>query len=267
MTNETMSKRDQKNVLNKIQHIEKTFREAHNFATSETGAGLKEGDTGTFEEDVKRKCPYYFELVDIMADRASSKPKATSYDLLSNGEDDDDDEEADDGDDVEPGAKADDNVSEMSVAESVASKQTESVATKQTTASSKKNSSRKKARQNATPFEDETVAALTSASETAEAKMKEMSRHNKFQELETARHNKYLEGLEERKLELQEQELKQKKEERENRSWKGRNEELDYKMNLLRRYNELKKDHGMSEEAIVAMFPEMKKIIECKSND
>jgi hypothetical protein len=42
MTSKTKSERTSKNVLNKIQHIKKTFKEApHQFATSETGAGIK----------------------------------------------------------------------------------------------------------------------------------------------------------------------------------------------------------------------------------
>jgi hypothetical protein len=80
MTAETSSKRDSKNVLNKIQHIEKKWREAHNFATSETGAGILESDGATsFEELVKGKCPYYYELLEVMQDRASTAPKVTNY--------------------------------------------------------------------------------------------------------------------------------------------------------------------------------------------
>lgn len=58
ISSETNTKRDAKNVLSKIQHIERTFKDAHNFATSETGAGIKENDEGTFEAAVKKKCPY-----------------------------------------------------------------------------------------------------------------------------------------------------------------------------------------------------------------
>jgi hypothetical protein len=81
MTEETSTKRDSKNVMNKIQHIvEKKWREAHNFATSETGAGLLESDGPTsFEELVKGKCPYYYDLLDVMQDRASTAPKITNY--------------------------------------------------------------------------------------------------------------------------------------------------------------------------------------------
>jgi len=73
------------NVMNKIQHIKWAFKDTHNFATSETSDGLTDNDEGTFEGAVKKKRPYYYDLADIMGDRASCKPKATSYD------DDDDD--------------------------------------------------------------------------------------------------------------------------------------------------------------------------------
>jgi hypothetical protein len=80
ITEETTSVRDAKNVLSKIQHMEKKFREAHNFATSETGAGVLERDgESKFEEIVKRKFPYYYDLVEVMVDRASSAPKASCY--------------------------------------------------------------------------------------------------------------------------------------------------------------------------------------------
>lgn len=82
MTRETRSERDGKQVLSKIQHVERSFRQAHNFVTSETGAGIKEKDgVAHFEDLVRKKCPHYYDLVDVMADRASSKPKATNYEL------------------------------------------------------------------------------------------------------------------------------------------------------------------------------------------
>jgi hypothetical protein len=86
-------KRDGKQVMNKIAHIEKAFRAAHDFANSETGQGLKETDAGQFDDAVKKKCQYYFDLLDIFGDRASAKPKATSHDNLDSS---DEDEDADD---------------------------------------------------------------------------------------------------------------------------------------------------------------------------
>jgi len=55
---------------------------AHEWAQA-TGAGLKERDiqentTTTFDDAVKKGCPHYFLLLDIMKDRTSTRPLATS---------------------------------------------------------------------------------------------------------------------------------------------------------------------------------------------
>jgi hypothetical protein len=82
MSQETCSRRDGKSVICKIQHIERTWKQAHNFATSETGAGIMESDGETqFKELVMKKCPYYYDIFDVMHDRASSEPKCTNYDV------------------------------------------------------------------------------------------------------------------------------------------------------------------------------------------
>jgi hypothetical protein len=92
MTKETTSTRYGKNVLNKIQHIERSFREAHSFAESETGAGLLANDgEETFENVVKKKCPFYYNLKEVMIDCASTRSKAISYDLDYSDDDDDND--------------------------------------------------------------------------------------------------------------------------------------------------------------------------------
>jgi len=74
--------RDAKQVMNKIQHIERQFREAYDFSNTETGQGLQEGDTDGFDEAVTKRCRYYFDLYDIFADRASTQPKILSTDIL-----------------------------------------------------------------------------------------------------------------------------------------------------------------------------------------
>ena len=73
-------RRDEKQVRNKIQHLERRFRVAFDFANTETGAGLQENDRGAFDDAVLQKCPQYFDLLDVFSDRASSKPKATNMD-------------------------------------------------------------------------------------------------------------------------------------------------------------------------------------------
>jgi hypothetical protein len=78
--------RDGKQVMNKISHIEKSFRLAHDFANTETGQGLKESNWGEFDEAVRRKCPYYFDLLEIFGDRASAKPKVMSHENLDSSD-------------------------------------------------------------------------------------------------------------------------------------------------------------------------------------
>jgi hypothetical protein len=79
-------KRDKDKVTAKIKHIETSFRSAHDFAFTETGAGLKETDEGNFRDIILKKCPWYFDLLPIFQDRASAKPRLTSDDLDSDEE-------------------------------------------------------------------------------------------------------------------------------------------------------------------------------------
>jgi hypothetical protein len=74
--------RDAKQVLNKIQHLERQFREAYDFSNTETGQGLQEGDPAGFDAAVRKYCNYYFDLLDIFGDRASTQPKLLSIDNL-----------------------------------------------------------------------------------------------------------------------------------------------------------------------------------------
>ena len=73
--------RDDRQVRNKIQHLERQFREAFDFANTETGAGLLENNRGAFDDAVLQKCSHYFDLLETFSDRASSKPKATNLDI------------------------------------------------------------------------------------------------------------------------------------------------------------------------------------------
>jgi hypothetical protein len=89
-----------KQVENKIHHIEKRFRTAHDWASTVTGAGLQENDLGSFEDQMKLRCPQYYFLVDVMIERSSMQPKATNMNLDSSESEDnigDDDEEDEDG--------------------------------------------------------------------------------------------------------------------------------------------------------------------------
>ena len=70
--------RNAKQISSKIGFILDTWKMAHDFANTETGAGLRENDVASFNDAVRKKCKYYFDLLEVLADRASSKPKATS---------------------------------------------------------------------------------------------------------------------------------------------------------------------------------------------
>jgi hypothetical protein len=99
ISTETNSNRDAKSVVNKIRHIEDSWRRAHIYATSETGAGVQElQGEATFQDCVKERCPYYYDLLEVMQDRASSQPKCTSDELDDNSDSNDSDDD-DDGND------------------------------------------------------------------------------------------------------------------------------------------------------------------------
>ena len=82
----------QKNVLNKIQHIERAFKEAHGFAVSETSAGIMEEQGQSTFKDLVKKCPYHYNILEVMIDRASTRPKITSYDLVHTENDSDEEQ-------------------------------------------------------------------------------------------------------------------------------------------------------------------------------
>jgi hypothetical protein len=79
----------------KIQAMEGAFRVAHDWVNN-TGVGVLERDGQvTFEEAVKKRFPYYYDLVDVMSERASARPKASTDQLTvsSSSSDSDSDEE------------------------------------------------------------------------------------------------------------------------------------------------------------------------------
>jgi hypothetical protein len=74
------AKRNAKQVLSKITMLEDKFKTVHDW-TQATGAGME--GTGGYEDYIKSRCPFYYDLLPIMQDRASAKPKYTSEDLLA----------------------------------------------------------------------------------------------------------------------------------------------------------------------------------------
>jgi hypothetical protein len=84
-------KRTAKSALNKLYYLEKSFRTAHDFANSETGAGLLATDNGsTFQKLIEKRCMYYEELLPIFQGRASARATITSNNLDGDTEDEED---------------------------------------------------------------------------------------------------------------------------------------------------------------------------------
>lgn len=69
--------RSPKAIKNKIQNLEDAFKHAHDWA-GQTGAGVKEDDPRQFKEYILKKCPHYFDLLDVMQDRSTCRPQLTS---------------------------------------------------------------------------------------------------------------------------------------------------------------------------------------------
>jgi hypothetical protein len=88
-----VAERTGKLILDKILVIEKSFKVAHDWI-NQTGQGVD--DTEQFEQAVTKRCQFYYELEQVMGDRAANRALVTNADLQSEQEDDDYDEEAND---------------------------------------------------------------------------------------------------------------------------------------------------------------------------
>jgi hypothetical protein len=70
--------RTTKDVVQKIGDIERSYRTACDWLAN-TGQGID--DENSIQKEVQRLCPYYYVLDEVMRDRASTAPLATSDDL------------------------------------------------------------------------------------------------------------------------------------------------------------------------------------------
>jgi hypothetical protein len=161
-----------------------------------------------------------------MQDRASSEPKATSYD-------------ADDG-----------SLSGLSEEEEQGAN-SGSVATKTAASSASKNKNKK--RKTSPLMDDSAVAALTAGNKAMQERMQEV-----------ARHNKVVEEMEKRCFKLEENRLNLEQNRFQAMAWQGKNDELNYKMNLLARYEQFRKEFNWSDEQIVAYCPDMAQVIDAR---
>ena len=255
-------KRDKDKVKAKITHIETCFRSAHDFAFTETGAGIKETDEGNFRDIILKKCPWYFDLLDIFKDRASAKPKMTS-DELDSEEDvspsdtnfSDDDDDNDDGDDdcgkqndtddtsdkgsaglvcsiLDPSSK---NSSSLSTAGSLSKSSTTSTKCSGAGGSTRPLSVR--CRKKSKGDDDDLFGTGGGNIKTWVA---ELNNKKSKQLDEQVRHNKVMEDT---------------------CKWKAKNDELEYKFNVMKKYQEMK-DMKMPKKQIVKHFPEMKDLVD-----
>ena len=266
MSNETSSKRDGRNAKSKIEHIERCFKKAHIFATSETGAGLMEDDPSSFEDKVRKKCPQYYDILEVMQDRASTKPKATNYE--NNSEADDlelyelQGNNPDTLSDVSAGEEEDLGSMQASVQASVqpASVLEGSVSSKGTKrpASVTKSATKKPRPRKVPVLEDDLSTAMNSAARVASDRFSEMQRHNKaLEEIERGRYDleRKRDERESRRLDLEQTRL-------DSQQWKAKSDQLDYQIKLVNKYHEIKSKYGWTDEQILRHFPAMKSVID-----
>lgn len=241
MTQQTKSKRTARNVKSKIEQIERSFKKAHKFCTSETGVGLMaENDNSTFQKMVRDICAYYYELVDIMADRAGVQPKVTTYDDLElvensplerNSSEDSPDIEFVGCDDCasNDGSRNNDSPLCEVIPNTTPNKET----------LLKRSQSKRKDRKTS-PGIDDALLVLNQSSESCNNKMKEMERHHRM-----------MEKVEFEKLQLEKFKFQKN-------SWSERTEELHYRKNLLREYRVLRLEEKLTDKQIIALIPDMK---------
>jgi hypothetical protein len=255
MKSETISnERNAKQVMDRISRLEESFRAAHEFATSQTGAGIqdREGE-GTFKDLVKKKCSHYYDLLDIMVDRASTEPRLTNHDpsALDSSDDDDDELPTNNTGTLSPPEGNGEGGAVIQNPSQVQGSSNNSLA------SSRKSTGKQSRKRSNVLMDGETVELLA-----------ESTRASKLRMQETLRHNKAVEVVEKERLELE-----KKKEQREDLrldldqqrfaalQWKGKSDELDYKVKLVRECRSLR-EQGMTDDQITTLFPEMKSVLE-----
>lgn len=276
-------------VQAKISYIEDTFDNAYNFVISKTGVDIMEKfGKDTFQDMVRKKCHYYYELYPIMANRIeTTEPKTTNISNLNDdhdkfSDDNDNTKEDDEADeyDEKKDANEDDDCTLMA---SNRSQQYRTTPTKNndpeieetggtsitkrrsTTSTSKASSARKKLKKNKDSKSISNNRSLLDENNTLlMLNVQQSNKDNKLHE-ELVRHHHVIEKLEKKKLDLMiKKDVKEEEESRrlEEASWKDKNEKLLYQVNLVNQYMNLKDQQGLTKQQILQMFPEMHHVVE-----
>ncbi|OWZ08460.1 hypothetical protein PHMEG_00018992 [Phytophthora megakarya] len=82
-----------KDIMTKISSLETTYKTAADWLGA-TGQGVEEGKQ--LQDAILSRCSYYYQLDDIMKDRASTTPLMLNTESLNSGSESDDDEESSD---------------------------------------------------------------------------------------------------------------------------------------------------------------------------
>lgn len=215
-------------VVKKIQEIEGKFIKAHDWVNN-TGQGVREQDgMATFEECVRQRCKWYFELEPIMGDRAKAQPKATTESLCAPM----DALSVSSGSDIEDLGRKPAAVSAKKSSSDegkTSSEDTKTVIPR----SGLKNASAKK-RKKQSEIEVQEIAFMQSF---VERNMRKTGPATTITEKE--RHNRAMEAIESKKAE-----------------WKNKKEELEYKKELLATKKQLEQE-GHDMEEIIKLLPDL----------
>jgi len=244
------TERTGKQVVQRIRDMHDQWNCAHEFAVSETGAGMLADDKEeTFNDIVLKRFPCCFRLRDVMIDRACTEPRF----LNTDSEALDKDSSADEAEDEVIGAPDEGNDAEVEAATAsvpstpVAEADVAAAAVRPASAPPASGRKSKKPKRGATPLMDASTVAML-----GEATASSKSRH-----VEQARHNKRMEEINQQKINVERERMLAV-------SWKAKDDEMKHKVNMVHRYSELKQA-GMNDEAILRFIPALREFIEAKN--
>ena len=220
-------------VLSKINGYQDSFRRANDWANN-TGQGVLETDgRSSFEEAIKKRCPFYFLLEPVMKDRASSRPAVTTGNLMekaaaaSKSNDDDSSLSSIESDTVEVVGVAAGETDSKPLAKQ------QSSASKRSISSVSKSSAKKKRKKS---HGDHDLSSLM------ETIIETQSSTKAAAVAETARHNKVMETMQHEKME-----------------WQSKKANLEYAEELLQKKKQFL-EQGFHPRDICNLVPDMRKL-------